>query len=316
LPTEKMMTGDENMTNECNNNNDNGMKNRKRNPSDISRGKWGSQWEFLLSCVGLSVGIGNVWRFPYLAYENGGGAFLIPYLIMLFIAGKPMYFMELAIGQFGSSGTLSIWKCAPIAKGVGVAMLSVAAIVSVYYTVVMSYAVFYIWSTFQHELPWSRCDAKWANETNCVVRSQMVRLSKPVEKILIFDNVSGVLKGNSSSQVFWEREVLELSSGIDQLGGIKWDLATCLAISWIVIVLCLIKGVKTSGKIVYFAATFPYVILIALLIAGLTQPGSWQGVKYFLVPEWNKLLEIKVWQAAASQMFFSLSVSEGSLIMY
>ncbi|CAG2181202.1 unnamed protein product, partial [Oppiella nova] len=78
-----------------------------------------------MGCVGLSVGIGNVWRFPYLAYQNGGGAFLIPYLIMLTLAGKPMYFMELAFGQFGGTGPLTIWNCAPIAKGVGAAMIAV-----------------------------------------------------------------------------------------------------------------------------------------------------------------------------------------------
>ena len=52
------------------------------------RDNWGSKWEFIFSCVGLSVGIGNVWRFPYLAYENGGSAFLIPYAILLLLVGE------------------------------------------------------------------------------------------------------------------------------------------------------------------------------------------------------------------------------------
>ncbi|RWS04481.1 sodium- and chloride-dependent glycine transporter 2-like protein, partial [Dinothrombium tinctorium] len=149
----------------------------KRNDSMTSiksRGNWGSKWEFLLSCVGLSVGIGNVWRFPYLAYENGGGAFLIPYLIMLFLAGKPMYFMELAFGQFAGTGPLSIWTCCPIAKGVGAAMVCVSIVVVIYYNVVMSYALYFIYSTFQKELPWNRCDPEWSNGTNCVIRSLTV----------------------------------------------------------------------------------------------------------------------------------------------
>ncbi len=57
------------------------------------REHWGSQWEFIFSCIGLSVGIGNVWRFPYLAYQNGGGAFLIPYFILLLVVGKSISFM-------------------------------------------------------------------------------------------------------------------------------------------------------------------------------------------------------------------------------
>ena len=58
------------------------------------REHWGSKWEFIFSCVGLSVGIGNVWRFPYLAFENGGGAFLIPYSILLIIVGKRQKFVK------------------------------------------------------------------------------------------------------------------------------------------------------------------------------------------------------------------------------
>ncbi|XP_054164673.1 sodium- and chloride-dependent glycine transporter 2-like [Oppia nitens] len=264
-----------------------------------SRDGWDNKWEFFFSCVGLSVGIGNVWRFPYLAYENGGGAFLIPYLIMLALVGKPIYFLELALGQFGGTGPLSIWRCTPIAKGIGVAMIVVSLVICIYYNVVMSYTLYFIAHSFQSELSWQRCDPEWSNDTNCTVRSKNTT----------------ILKGLSSSQIFWERKVLDLSPGIDQLNGVKWDLALCLAISWLIVILCLIKGIKTSGKVVYFAATFPYVILISLLIVGITQTGAWEGIKYFIVPDWGKLLEIQVWRAAAGQMFFSLGVGMGGLIM-
>ncbi|KAH6923229.1 hypothetical protein HPB50_025442 [Hyalomma asiaticum] len=305
---------------------------RERSESVTSRGNWGSRWEFLLSCVGLSVGIGNVWRFPYLAYQNGGGAFLIPYLIMLALAGKPMYFLELAFGQFAGQGPLTIWACAPICKGVGFAMVCVSMVVAVYYNVIMAYTIYYTASTFQSQVPWARCDPRWANDTPCFVRSENVRTLSSIRCLrlsqLMFSSTTprtppsrdtsdvNLNETKPSSQVYWERYVLEISDGLEDLGGIKWDLALCLLLSWIIVVACLVKGIKTSGKVVYFAATFPYVILITLMITGLCQPGAVNGVLYFITPSFDRLLDIKVWQAAAGQMFFSLSLSMGGLIMY
>lgn len=93
---------------------------------------------------------------------------------MLFLAGKPMYFMELALGQFGGTGPLSIWSCAPIMKGVGAAMVSAAIVVGIYYNVVMSYALYFIGQSFQTVLPWTHCDGDWAKDTNCTVRDASV----------------------------------------------------------------------------------------------------------------------------------------------
>ena len=65
----------------------------------MDRDNWGSKTEFLLACIGNCVGLGNLWRFPYLVYESGGGVFLIPYFIMLFLVGIPLLYMELSLGQ-------------------------------------------------------------------------------------------------------------------------------------------------------------------------------------------------------------------------
>lgn len=81
------------------------------------RDSWGSDMEFLMSCIALSVGLGNVWRFPFAALENGGGAFLIPYLVVLVVVGKPLYYLEMIMGQFSSRGSIQVYDFAPALRG-------------------------------------------------------------------------------------------------------------------------------------------------------------------------------------------------------
>ncbi len=81
---------------------------------ESERGNWGGKAEFILSCLSYAVGLGNVWRYPYLCYKNGGGAFLIPFVIMLCLIGIPMLYMESALGQYGGTGPITIWKVSPL----------------------------------------------------------------------------------------------------------------------------------------------------------------------------------------------------------
>ena len=103
-----------------------------------------------------SVGLGNVWRFHFLVYEIGGGAFLSPYFILLVLVGKPMYFMKAALGQFGQVGPLQVWtERLPAAVGVGVAMVIISMIVAIYYNLITAYCLFYLFNTFCSVLPWT-----------------------------------------------------------------------------------------------------------------------------------------------------------------
>lgn len=81
------------------------------------RMQWGSGIEFLMSCIAMSVGLGNIWRFPFTAFENGGGAFLIPYIVVLVVVGRPLYYLEMVLGQFTSKGCVEVWQLAPLLKG-------------------------------------------------------------------------------------------------------------------------------------------------------------------------------------------------------
>jgi len=115
----------------------------------------------------------------------------------------------------------------------------------------------------------------------------------------------------------FRKEVLrEHGSLADGIGEPNWTLVVFLAISWSMVFLTLVKGVKSSGKASYVLAIFPYIVLSILLVRALTLPGSLNGIKYFLTPQWDQLLNPKVWYAAVTQVFFSLSVCFGNIIMY
>ena len=105
-----------------------------------------------------------------------------------------------------------------------------------------------------------------------------------------------------------------MSKGIDVLGRLNPHLVICLAIVWIFMFLCISRGVKGLGKVAYFTAIFPYVMITILLGRGASLDGAIDGIIYYLKPEWNKLLEIGVWADAATQIFFSLSICMGGVI--
>lgn len=94
------------------------------------------------------MGLGNVWRFPYLCYSNGGGAFLIPFTVMLIIAGLPLMFMELSLGQYASLGPVAAYKrFSPLLRGLGYGMVLVSSIVMLYYNLIIAWTLYYIFAS-------------------------------------------------------------------------------------------------------------------------------------------------------------------------
>ncbi|CAK8698152.1 unnamed protein product [Clavelina lepadiformis] len=325
------------------------------------RGNWDNKADYLLSCIGYAVGLGNVWRFPYLAYKNGGGAFLIPYIIMLVFAGLPIFFMEVSLGQFSSLGPTAVWKFNPILKGVGICMVALSAMVGIYYNVIIAYTVFYFFSSLTANLPWENCDNYWNNPLSCstsfknscaVINLTDVVLTPSEVNFVNLDNntfsiddvsknveqeqvealtlIAGrdksyfgcpkyvPFRGSSASEEYWKDYALNLSDGIDpEYTGIpNTHLVLSLIVAWIVVFYSLIRGIKSSGKVVYFTAIFPYVVLLILLIRGATLEGAYDGVQYYIGYESNfdKLADAEVWKDAATQIFFSLSAAWGGLI--
>ncbi|XP_017581699.1 PREDICTED: sodium- and chloride-dependent betaine transporter isoform X2 [Corvus brachyrhynchos] len=267
------------------------------------RGQWQNKMEFVLSVAGEIIGLGNVWRFPYLCYKNGGGAFLIPYLIFLFTCGIPLFFLETALGQYTSQGGVTAWrKICPIFEGIGYASQVIEGYLNVYYIIILSWALFYLFSSFTSVLPWATCNNPW-NSDLCV---DILNRSS-------LDNRTLPANATSSMIEFWEKRVLGLTDGIHKLGTVRWELALCLLLAWTICYFCIWKGVKSTGKVVYFTATFPYVMLLILLVRGVMLPGAAEGIIFYLKPDISRLADPQVWLDAGTQILFSYAICQGCL---
>uniref|UniRef100_A0A665SX49 Transporter n=1 Tax=Echeneis naucrates TaxID=173247 RepID=A0A665SX49_ECHNA len=262
----------------------------------VERETWTRQMDFIMSCVGFAVGLGNVWRFPYLCYKNGGGVFLIPYLLIVFIGGIPVFFLEIALGQFMKKGGVSAWNIAPLFKGLGLASMVIVFFCNTYYIMILVWGLYFLFHSFTNPLPWATCGHPW-NTPNCTQ-----------------DFSCTEAEGMRSPVIeFWERKVLRLSGGLHEPGDISYELVLCLIATWIIVYFCMWKGVKSTGKVVYFTALFPYLVLIVLLAHGVTLPGALDGIVYYLKPDWSKLGEAQVWIDAGTQIFFSYAIGLGAL---
>ncbi|XP_075115752.1 sodium- and chloride-dependent neutral and basic amino acid transporter B(0+)-like [Leptodactylus fuscus] len=295
---------------------------------NTERGNWSSKSEYLLSMVGYAVGLGNVWRFPYLTFEHGGGAFLIPYAIMLALAGLPLFFLECSLGQFASLGPVAMWKVLPLFEGVGITMVLISTLVTIYYNVIIAYSLYYLFASFTSVLPWSEC-FEWSDNKcsktpkgfcNVTLQPNIFETMNLTwvkdNNYTCIDNSTEFIDTELPSKQYWERVALRQSSGLDETGNVVWYLALCLLLSWIIIGAALFKGIKSSGKVVYFTAIFPYVVLLILLIRGATLEGAYEGINYYIgtQSDISKLYDAQVWKDAATQIFFSLSTAWGGLV--
>ncbi|CAO1427900.1 unnamed protein product [Diamesa serratosioi] len=209
--------------------------------------------------------------------------------------------MELLLGQFSSRGCIKVYDMSPAMRGIGVGQVISTCFVTTYYASLMALTIRYFIASFSDPLPWSQCRDEW--NTSCIDSS------------LRSSNFTGKIK--SSAELYFVKEILKEHESIqDGIGYPNWQLVLCLIFAWGCISAILIKGVKSSGKASYFLAVFPYIVMIILFVRSVTLEGALDGMLYFIKPQWSKMLEAKVWYAAVTQVFYSLAVCFGSIIMY
>ncbi|HEX6234014.1 MAG TPA: sodium-dependent transporter [Jiangellaceae bacterium] len=146
------------------------------------REQWATRAGFLLAAIGSAIGLGNIWRFPYVAYENGGGAFLLPYLVALLTAGIPLLILEYTIGhRFRGSPPLSFRRLSRPAEAIGWWQVAICFVIAVYYAVIIAWAVRY--TGFSVGL-------QWGDDPNTFLFGDFLQLAD--EPGIVSSYVSGV----------------------------------------------------------------------------------------------------------------------------
>ncbi|MFW6180385.1 MAG: sodium-dependent transporter [Spirochaetota bacterium] len=244
------------------------------------RERWTSRAHFIFAAVGSAIGLGNVWRFPYLTYEYGGGAFLFAWMVGLLIMGVPWLILEFGMGRY-------FQKSAPgVFAGVGKRLewlgwwpVFVAFLIVSYYTVIMAWSLHYAVASVG--LAWGAGEA-----------------------------------GAAGAGDYFFGTVLQLSDGPGTLGAPIGSIVLALGFIWVVLYFIMWKGAGQIGKIAVWTVLIPWLLLVALLIRGLTLPGAVQGLNYYLTPNFAELKNGDVWFAALSQIAFTLSVGMAGMYAY
>ncbi|MGB9373781.1 MAG: sodium-dependent transporter [Jiangellales bacterium] len=151
--------------------------------ADARRGAFSSRRVFILAAIGSAAGLGNIWRFPYVAYENGGGAFIIPYLVALVTAGLPFLFLDYAIGhRYRGSPPLSFRRMHRRGEVIGWWQVGICAVIAVYYAVIIAWAARYTLFSV---------DQAWGDDPNAFLFGDFLQVAEQPSVGLEF--VPGVL---------------------------------------------------------------------------------------------------------------------------
>ncbi len=231
---------------------------------------------FVFAAIGSAVGLGNIWRFPFVAYDNGGGAFLVPYLVALLSAGIPLLFFDYAIGhRFRGSAPLSFRRMNRFAEPIGWIQVLVALVIAIYYAVILAWAACYAWFSL---------DQRWGETYE-------------------------------ETATFFSEDFLRAGSGfgLDFVPLITIILVVVWIFTLGILLAGVQKGI---GRTALFFIPLLVVLFAALVIRSLFLEGAMDGLNTFFTPDWGVLTDPGVWIAAYGQIFFSLSVGFGIMLTY
>lgn len=240
------------------------------------RESFSSRKVFIFAAIGSAVGLGNIWRFPYIAYDNGGGAFMIPYLVALLTAGLPFLFFDYAIGHRGrASSPLAFRRLNRNIEFIGWWHMGINVIIAIYYAAIIAWSLRYMLFSFSHA---------WGDTPGDFFAGDFLQASDPAAGIT-FDFVPGIL---IPVILVWVALLVIMSLGVQ-------------------------KGVGAANIVFIPVLIIMFLVLVAY---SLTLDGAMAGLDALFTPNWAALLDPKVWVAAYGQIFFSLSIGFGIMITY
>jgi neurotransmitter:Na+ symporter, NSS family len=241
------------------------------------RAQWNTRWGFLAAAIGSAIGLGSIWRFAYVVYENGGGAFLIPYFVALATAGIPLMILEYGVGQkMRGSAPLCFAKTNPPWEWLGWWMVTFVMFgINAYYAVVIAWCVSYLVFSFT---------LAWGTDPNG----------------FFFEQFVGTLPGPQPIGPI--------------RGPILLALAVVWTLNWMITFFGVEKGIEKANKVFM---PLLLILILVLVGWTLTLPGATEeGVIRYLKPDFSRLWEAKVWIDAYSQIFFTLSLGFGIMMTY
>lgn len=253
----------------------------------IIREKWSSRSAFIVAAIGAAIGFGNVWRFPYLAFEYGGGAFFIPYLMALFLIGIPILILEIAVGQYYQTGDAGAFgNINKSARGLGLTSVFCVFVLNCYYS------AFLVWACRMFVYTFQGSQAGW--------RDDRVTNYSPSDWFkLVVTGAETVQDNFVPTRIVWQNVL-------------------ALIFVWLFIFFCLVFGIKWTGRVAYFTVGIPALVIIVLLIRSASLDGAREGIIEY-IGRWDVSQLRKrgdVWSRAVSQIFFSIGVTMGIMTAY
>ncbi|MDD3374320.1 MAG: sodium-dependent transporter [Candidatus Omnitrophica bacterium] len=240
------------------------------------RPQWRTRMGFILAALGSAVGLGNIWRFSYLCYKNGGGAFLIPYVIALFVVGIPLMILELGLGhKMRGSTPMCFAKVDRHWEWAGWWAANCAMFgIMVYYAVIIAWCVSYVFFSFH---------LSWGADPNDFFFNQYLQVSQSPGSI-----------GDIRTPILF-------------------SLSAVWFLSWGIVFFGVQKGVERANKI-FMPLLFALILILVAWSVNLK--GAAIGIEKYLKPDFSLLSKPQIWIDAFSQIFFTLSLGFGIMMTY